>query len=524
MIRRTFWILICLLAPLVGLEGPAFVQPSPCGSFMGNPQIFSVAIKSPESLNLGVPQGYNPGRGRLTRAGIEYVSGTALRLELITDRCTTVQQVRVGSFNLPNDQYSSIGFQASPPSPQPADPERFVHQIWLFLPPVGSGADGTVSITVGRDRGTGSAVASLQIARVLAVETNNTPGIVSISADEIFNLFARSNHELFGPTNSAVLNVNGTNRRIYGYDPSSLGVAITGNGISFAFKFKVDSTCDPTVRATGEFRFNAVNGRLQIDWVNGPSTNFEWPAHCRAIFLVPLFGTIADCIVRYLVSGAPGSIQRRVEANVNDFIAAASGGPVIFSGASTRNGELRIGLNVPAPSVTLQVPYDPFTLSGGTVFGTGEILLPLASGLGMNDAVASGRGTVSSGPNGLPRAGSVDWRAARTVARSGGLLNGDLPVGRLLARPALPNLQSAVAIDQTTFVYAPGCTLRTPAMVVGGQPRFHFGVNDSGDEARRLRNIGARGYQVRVYFVTGSSYANRLPGCRRLDGPGVGGF
>lgn len=514
----TYRLCLSFVLFLVGYGAPARAQNNRCGNAALVPQIFSVTVQSPDSLNLGIPQGYNPGRGRLTRSGIEYFSGNALRLEMVTDRCTSIREVRIGSFVLPNDQYAPVNFQASDISSESGNSQRSTYRIWLFLPPADSGANGTISLTVGRAQSSLTAVHVLRIARVLAVETNNTPGSMTISGDEIFNMFARGNHDYFGPTNSRIVRIGNSDHRIFAYEPSSLQVAVTGNGIAFAFRFKYDGVCNPTVRASGSFRLRAMARRIDVDWVNGPSVNLDWPGLCRAVRLTPLIGSIADYYVRYRLRGAPDSILNEIERTVRESIGGSSGGQAIFSGSSTHNGEVRIELVVPAPSVTLQIPYDPFTLPvNATAFGNGERLLLLAGRLGMNDAAASGQGTVSSGPNGLPLIDSTNWGTSHAVARAGGLVSPH-PVGRLLARPVLPNIGvvGVTPLVPATYVYEPGCVLVASAPSGRSEARLRFGVNDSPDDSRRLRGIGASGYQLRVYFVSDVPALGQLRSCDRL--------
>lgn len=503
---------------------PLLAQGNACVNSSTEPQIFDAAITSPDSLSNGTPLGHNPARSRLGRGGIEYVSGNDLRIEVVTDRCASIRQVRVGQVDLPNDEHRPVNYQVSPPIPLASDPQRLVHRVLLFLPPQGTAegarADDFISITVGRDQGNGTAVRNLRIARVTAVEWSGTPALVTISGGEIFNLFARSNYELFGPANSATIEVRGEQRRIYGYDPSTLQVAITGNGISFQFKFKYDAHafCDPTVRAHGAFRLGVrENGaELFVDWVNGPGISLDFAFQCQIPRLVPLLGELTEWYIRHRVSGTPESIRARLQDAVGAFAAPGANNLTRFRETSTRSDELRLGVIVPLPSISIQVPYDiPRTLA----LPSRETLLFTASGLGMNDRAASGVGTVSSGPNGVPLPQAAHWPAARTVARSGPLPSPADPVGRLLIRSVPRRTIAANPVAVTTYSYTPGCTIQTPAPLLGGQPRYRFSVNDSGADAARLQAIGARGYLLRIFFFGGGGESARCPATRSNERP-----
>jgi hypothetical protein len=506
----------------LALATPALAQENVCGNAATRPQIFEVAIKSPESLNLATPPGYNPGRGRLSRSGIEYFSGNSMRLELVADRCTYIKAVRIGSVALPSDQYSPVNFQASPASSQPSDNQKYGHQIHLFLPVADPNADGNISITVGRVQSPAEALHNIPVVRAVAVEVNDTPSIISVSNDEIFNSFAKALHDKFGESRATIIVADGKEHRIYDYDPTSLGVATTQNGIAFGFKAKYDTpvpSCDPTVRVSGEYQFKPdPQGRLKLDWVNAPRINFNWAGACAIAVHIPLVGSVADYVARSLADDAAQSVQKAMETSLSEFITGS--GQAIFKSSSTRQGELLLGLAVPMPSVTLRIPYDPFNMQRpAATFGPNERLAFLASDLGMNDAAASGVGTVSSAPNGLPADRPAAWKPPRSVARSAPLYNGSASVGRLLIRPLAANPllgAAAAAAAPPTYLYSDGCVIKTRTT---GRPRISFGVNDSIEDAGRLRSIGAKGYRVRIHFI-GTLPA---PQCRPLPGPVIEG-
>src|SRR5277367_2235892 len=189
----------------------------------------------------------------LDMQGIEYVAGDALRVQLLTDGCTDIKSIQVGSTTLtpamnhsgtlPNYYwYSSIDTQNNTAG--------HGYLIWVGFPTIADGSTDEVIVTVVRTGGTGTAAYSFSLVHVNGVEPANADSAIGISGTEIHNLFANAlNNQFSGPGRSVVMNKT----RLYDYDPASLGTYIDSTGIWFSFDFKADVTCQPKVRVTGTF-------------------------------------------------------------------------------------------------------------------------------------------------------------------------------------------------------------------------------------------------------------------------------
>ncbi|MGA9525108.1 MAG: hypothetical protein WBV82_26850 [Myxococcaceae bacterium] len=502
-------------------ELEVFFLANACGNSGTAPQIFSNTIMSPQALPPGgaAPQNWNPSNGRITRGNIEYVSGNGLRFELVTDNCTFIKEVRVGSQVLPTSYANGYWYSAQPSTNPPADPNRTGYNLWAFFPYQPDGSTDTVSITVGRVGGTGTATHSFPMVRVDEVEASSVRAPVGFSEAELMNIFAKALFAKFnGAQNSAVItSTDGSTRRIYGYDPSSLSVNVdASSGVSFSFKFKTDinNWCDPTVRAHGNFNLKADANGISVDWINRAQGSLQWPLRCNAVQVVPILGLIPNIIYGVIEDRAGNSVVGTVEKAVVDALPDVGPASLFLDGSSTSRYLLNVYLKLSAPSVMVRVPYDPFSLPrSATAFPSGETVGLLATGLGVNDEVAgvTPRTLLWSGPNGVPRFGTTTVPRVQTLNRTASaMVWSDAPVGRLLARRTDPLISST-----TTFQYKPGCTVTAWSRF--GNASLQFGVNDTVADANRLRAItlAAPGYSTRLMFLNelGSQIANAVPPC-----------
>jgi hypothetical protein len=326
-------------------------------------------------------------------------------------------------------------------------------------------------------------------------------------------MFAKGLFKKFGTQNSTVVTLpDGSTRRIYDYDPSTLQLSVTATGVGFQFWFKADveNYCDPSVRAYGTFRLNATPADgITIDWVNPAEGNLHWPTGCAILQTVPLIGNLISLLVDDFVSL---SLDEDIISNFPD----TSQAQLFLNGSTTHTNELLVNIRLPMPSVKIRVPYDAFDLDrGATAFVPGESVMLFASGLGMSDFAVETGTTVRGGPNGVPRQGTTPWPNPRSVARTGALVNNNEAVGQLMARTS-----STLLASNTNFVYQPGCMLTASPYAVTS-PEIRFGVNDTPADAQRLRNNFAPGHDLRLVFVTDTFVADHATPCQGTRSGGV---
>ena len=470
-----------------GSLGSVIIQPhNACGNEAAAPSITSAAVTMSTD---GAP---------LERGGVVYASGGGVRIDLATDGCTYVQSVTLGSQVLTPQPSNGRWYSATDTA---SDTTAHAFNVWVlsvpdFLP---DGSTDWVTITVGRSAGAGAATYSFPLVHVKSVQPALVDAAVGKSGVELFDSFASSIYAKFNfAANTTVVN----GHTLYGYDPSTLGVYIDPVGIWFEFRFKVvvPGWCDPTVRVSGTFAFDANDpgqSGLSVRWVNPVNASFDWGL-CSAIDAAPLLGDIFEVVADALgVNNTASSVQASLTQSIQQTLQSLGGGDSLFlDGTATINDELLVSVKLPFPSIEISVPYDAYDMGrSGTLIGPSQRIAIVANGLGMTDAVAGLSGvTLESGPNGVPN----DTLApnARTVARSGVPVDSSANVGQLLARTS----QAAVITkpsELTTSLYRPACAIETPA---SGSGTVSFGVNDTAADAQRLRAYGASGYDVRVFF------------------------
>lgn len=469
-----------------------------CGNQATTPRITTTTFAHPQALDAsgGAPANWNPAEGRYARGNIQYVSGGAVRLDFTTDGCTFVKGVRIGSRAL-TTTYTDGYWYSAVESSSSTSAHSFV--LWIFYPPNGDGSSDDVVVEIGRSAGAATTRYSFPLVRVKAVDATLVDAPIGISGAEIYNEFANGLYAKFnGAQNSTMVG----DRRVYGYDPRQLSVHIDNTGIWFSFSFKADvaNWCDPSIRVTGTFTIDAnAPGKLglSVRWVNPVSSNVDW-GWCGALGDIPIAGIVAD-IVYGLVGddGAAGSVQGTITDMVAKSLPDTSNVNLFLHGTKTLSNELRVFLDLPFPSIEIAVPYDAFDMARTpTRLPMNTHVALLAAGLGMNDAVAavSPAASLWSGPDGVPLHTATSVPYARTVARSGALIDPPSDVGRLLARVHTGGI--IIGTDYTAR-YDSGCVVGTSRFSGGS---VAFGVNDTAADAARLRAMGARGYSVRAIF------------------------
>jgi hypothetical protein len=468
----------------ISLVSTSSAQPAnPCGNQATPPTVTSGAVISPQ----------------LAMGGIQYVAGDAVRVQVVTDGCTDLQSIQIGSVTLTPAQsssgtlpnyywYSSIDTQNN------ATAHGYL--MWLGFPTIADGSTDEVTVTVVRSGGTGTAAYAFPLVHVSSIQPG-ADAATGISAAEIQNSFAQSLHDKFsGPNNSAVM--SGTT---VDYDPASLVTYIDSTGVWLSFRLKAETTCKPIISVTGTFVLETNSTGFSVVWVN-PATAYVESTWCTVI--VGALGELAHWITFGLVGapGSVGSVQQQLTQEIMSSLPNVGSAGALLDGSTTQSGQLLVDLKVPvslAPSVEIDVPYSAFDVPRTPMrFPPGQAVGLVANGLGMSDLIAgeSANARLASGPNGVPLHTSTTLSNQYTVARTGALVDGGAQVGQLLAR-----LPSFVARPASDFRYAPGCKVTASAgTVFTGPPEILFGVNDTAADAQRLRAAGATGYKVRIIF------------------------
>ena len=492
---------IATAAIALALAGAATARGNPCGNEGTPPAVFATEVAGPQALEEdgAAPFGWNPLYGRLTRGGVSYVSANNIRVTITTDRCTTIAGVRFGTRVVTTT--NSGGFWYSlPVAPQPGDPARYTHSVLVHFPYARDGAAENLAVVIGRDGGTATQEAVFPVVRVHTVETHNVRAPMSYSRANMYNMFAQALANKFGPANSTVIQLDeDTSYRIYDYDPNDVGVTVSSQGVAFQFSFKTDipNWCDPTVRAHGRFRLEAASEGFTVVWDDPAQASVTWPFLCQALQYFPGLGIAVNVIYEAIEAAHSGGIKDTVEAEI--LAALPAYGFLFLDGSASAADELWVNLKLPVPSVTIDVPYDGFDMArNATLFPAGEKIALTASRLGMSDAPAdvSPPVTIRSSPNGVPRAGTTFFPRPMAVTRAAPLPRPPLAVGRLLARTS-----SWPLFLPRFWNYAPGCAVVAPQSTGSAPTSVRFGVNDSAEDALRLRDAGAPGYTLRAHFL-----------------------
>ena len=468
------------------------------------PQLISGEVAGPRTLDSGgvAPPGWDPDFGRLSRGGVHYISANYVHLKLVTDLCTGVLTVRVGARLLTRTNTGGFSYSVQT-TPLPGSPARQSHSVLVYFRNLGDGSTDTVRVVVGRPltRTSEPLEYSIPVVHVRTVEASNVTAPITFSETELFNTFSKALYGQFNrEQNSTVITkANGDQVRIYDYDPTQTGLSVNALGASFSFKFKIDKTCQPQAHVQGRFRLNADFKGVSLDWIVPPYTDLEWPPACEILTGIPGIGDIIDWI---FFRGAEGEVSAGVRSKIEEAVQAAlpTGGNsfnLLLHGSTMQADRLDVHLELPAPSVTIDVPYDAFDMdrSGTAVPLVGSVLL-VASDLGPADHVAGGSPqlVLRPGPNGVPRAGAADFPNAHALERSGALVWNGRPVASLLALRASPQ-------GTTLYRYTPGCSIDLDPSA-GGPMSLRFGINDTAADAQRLRpNIAwSHSFWARLFF------------------------
>lgn len=479
-------------------------QQNACGNAATPPSIVTSKLISPPALGAaGNAVGtWDPQGGRLESQGIEYDSGDNIQVQVLTDGCTEIQSIQIGSIVL-TPSASGSGSYPNFYWYSPVDTQNNTsghgYIVWIGFPALGDGTTHEVVLTFVRSGGTGTVKYSFPLVHVRSVQPANTISQVGYSNTEIHNIFATSLNALFsGPDRSVV--VNGT--RFYDYDPSSLGTYIDSTGITFAFAFRADRDCKPRVRITGTFAIDTNTPQqfgLSVRWVN-PAAAYPQIGWCD----------IAVEVLREISVPAANepttNVLKFITKQIDMALAKASPGSLLLDGTTTQWDELLINLKLQAPAIEIDTPYSAFDMTPApALFPPGQVVEIFASGLGMHDydAGVTPPTLIPSGPNGVPLHTPQSLSNAFTVLRTGALVDDTASVAQLLARFPMGSVSNG-SLQLTDFQYQPGCTLTIPKESHVASPAIIFGVNDTTADAQRLRASGA-GYIVRVVFGSAGS-------------------
>ena len=298
---------------------------NPCGNQNTDPQIFRVYAVSPATLDPGglAPANWDPYRARLERGGIHYVTTGHLEVNIVTDRCTSIATVRMGARELTTSNVDGYLYNTQPASPQPSDPTRYAHALRIIFPVQQDGSTDMVTVVVQRaESGPPPRTAEhrFHLVRVKAVEAASVPAPMGFSSAELFNMFGKAIYEKFnGDQNSTTITADdGSEWRIYGYEPDTLNVVVTSAGVGFSFKFQLDvpNYCDPTVRAHGTFKVVVEQDRdFGMEWVQGPRSSPDWHG-CAVLEGIPFVGLVFGLIHNLLEEGVSGGILGTIESEV----------------------------------------------------------------------------------------------------------------------------------------------------------------------------------------------------------------
>ena len=485
-----------------------------CAGAAQPPQLISGEVAGPRTLDPGdvAPPSWNPDFGRLSRGGIHYISANYVHIKLVTDSCTGVLTVRVGARLVPRTNTGGLKYSVQT-TPLPGSPARQSHSVLVYFPNAGDGSTDTVKVVVGRQltRTSEPLEFSIPVVHVRTVEATNVNALIGFSETELFNTFSKALYDQFNrEQNSTVITkADGEQVRIYGYDPTQTGLSVNALGASFSFTFKIDKTCQPQAHVQGRFTLNADFSGVSLDWVVPPYTNLQWPPWCEIVTGIPGIGEIVDWL---FFSGAEGEVSAAVRGRIEEAVKAALPAGNSFNlhlhGTVTQADQLLVNLVLPAPSVTINVPYDAFDMDrSGTAVPLGGSVLLVASDLAPADHVAGGspQFVLRSGPNGVPRAGTADFPNAHALERSGALVWHGKPVASLLTLRSSPQ-------GTTLYRYTPGCSIEVDPSSAG-PVSLRLGLNDTAADAQRLRPPVAwsHAYWARLFFFDDTASGQCAP-------------
>ena len=530
-------LLFLLLSPVAILTTNA----AQCGSRLSDPQLFGGEIVDPRTV-ISPTDTTNPAPGnkRIVRGGIQYISWRWPVVELLTDGCTYIKEVKVGSLVFTRNQASTNNTFWSSALPNPADPSQMKMRVSIRLPSLSSSAIPTtedVSIIVGRVHGPGTAAFTFKMVRVESVERINVRAPIAIAENEFYNMFSRALYTKFnGSENSTFVMTDQGLRRIYDFDPASLKVNVfrgdfegSTGGVRFSFNFKIDVSeigCAPTAKVDGRFHIDATISGLSIRWLSPVNAHLDWPGPCSTARLVPFLGTILDYFYRWIEDESSTSLRTSIVTLLGNSLPSPGGGTLFLDGANTESSfggseylNLVIFLKIPVTSVNIKVPYK--LLSGrGVAFPVGENISLVASNLARTHLGqvlnASPEQMQTVGPNGLPKYGTTISPYERALARSSAVPWPQAPIGRLLAR----QISSGPVATSQLFQYSPGCTFKVQGSAGPGPLQsplgyIQFGVNEAPNNGAFEGDF----YRVRLLFMNDLSMVLGDAAPRCLEAP-----
>ena len=498
--------------PSANFPGSAAFAPTKSNCPSTAPTLYSAAVVGPTALNAYgyAPFGFNPDFGRLERGSVQYVSANYVHVKLVTDTCTTIHEVRMGSHVLSTTSVDGYRYYAADSYPQPADSSQHSHSVYVFFPYDNKGTTENVTVVVRRTGGTATVAHTFPLVRVDAIHPKNSVGSVGLSDTQLENSLAQTVYDKFGgAANEAwITQSDGTKRRIYGLDKGSIYLHVDGYGVHFGFNFKIDinNWCDPTAKVHGTFKLaKDING-LSVVWTLPPQTTFKWPSLCTGLSMVPFLGLIADFVNDVIDGKATGSVRASIEQDIQDAIPDTSSYALFLQGARTQTDQVLVDLKLPFPQIELEVPYDAFDMGRPAMaFPASETFVILAQGIGMRD------GDIHSGPDGLPNAYPTPPPIGTALSRNTSALPyASAKVAQLVAK-------KASFLGTKTYRYSWGCGISTTSFP--GVQYVSFGVNDTATDAQHLRSVhGAKGYTMRLGFAS-SGLQGSVSACSSVTAP-----
>ena len=335
-------------------------SPLVLGCTSTTPTVGSASITWPPALSPTFTMtGGTPTTQRLSRGGIEYLAGDHMTIVVDTDPCVGIRSITRDATTLVpnrddiNDAYTSSAVALA---------NGLVRRtIYVRLPPQEDGATQALSIQLGPtfDKGGGvTATRSFTLVRASRVDAKLVPRPVGMVAAELHNKFASALWTKFnGAANTTtVVDDDGNTRQLYGYDPSSLSVTPTINGVNFSFRFsvKVDQPwpfdlCDPRVTAHGTFSVVASAGfPLGLFWNATPVGDLSWPSSSCSVWSTLVTGAVSAFLPSQ--TGLRASLEPQIQGALPD------PGPAILylAGSTNGSGGVNVNLALPVPVVIVQ--------------------------------------------------------------------------------------------------------------------------------------------------------------------------
>jgi hypothetical protein len=333
---------------------------------------------------------------------------------------------------------------------------------------------------------------------VMVKDVNNATATFTISETEIRNNFIVSIYEQFGDDGSYDPESGFT---LYNPSYENLDLRIENDGVHFGWQVKaaIEDWCNPTITASGRFHLEQDGTGIRVIWDEGPDADIDFALYCDAP--ASLLGPTYALVMALYQDSVEDKVRSRIQERI-DILQAAFGVDVMFINTiETRTDELQVVLNLPLPSVTIEVPYGTNRLNEhepwnyGMALNSGEQVVVIGRGLTTvcgKDGYGTNSCNIKSGPAGLfnpppipsPWEGLVyekqrhdAWKALQYLPRDGTRL--PMPPKNVAALVA--KLGNGATDSQPKLVGSP-CFITARNE---GEDRLVFGANDysdSGDE------------------------------------------